>query len=214
MKPRRIAPLLGGLALAACSVVGVRSGTEEPTYRVLAHVGAVEIREYGPRLAAETVVQGSEEGTRSAGFRRLAAYIFGANQSNSKIAMTAPVVQQADKGETIAMTAPVSQHREADGAWRIRFFMPAQYTLATLPKPTNPAVRIVPVPAERYAVYRFSGRATPRAVSAAQQALLKTLEGGGWQPVGDPAVWLYDPPWTLPPFRRNEAVVPVMVATP
>jgi hypothetical protein len=214
MNPRRILPLLGGLALAACSAVGVRSGTEEPTYRVLAHVGAAEIREYGPRLAAETVVQGSEEASRSAGFRRLAGYIFGANQTNSKIAMTAPVVQQGDKSEKIAMTAPVSQHREADGAWRIRFFMPAQYTLATLPKPTNPAVHIVAVPPERYAVYRFSGRATPGAVAAAQQTLVKTLQSGGWQPVGDAAVWLYDPPWTLPPLRRNEAVVPVMVTTP
>jgi hypothetical protein len=26
---------------------------------------------------------------------------------------------------------------------------------------------------------------------------------------GKPVDWFYDPPWTLPMFRRNEVVVPV-----
>ena len=26
---------------------------------------------------------------------------------------------------------------------------------------------------------------------------------------GDPVVWFYDPPWTLPPLRRNEVAVRV-----
>ena len=30
-----------------------------------------------------------------------------------------------------------------------------------------------------------------------------------WLVAGTPVTWLYDPPWTLPFFRRNEVAVPV-----
>lgn len=43
----------------------------------------VEIRHYGPRLAAETTVEASEERARNEGFRRLARYIFGANHRDA-----------------------------------------------------------------------------------------------------------------------------------
>ncbi|CAN5749964.1 hypothetical protein BH09ACT7_BH09ACT7_31960 [soil metagenome] len=93
------------------SIVGVRGGTEEPTYTRSALADGVEIRHYGPRIAAQTTIFDSDEAdpqaALSAGFRRLAGYIFGKNHRNTKIAMTAPVSQQP--GEQIAMTAPVSQ---------------------------------------------------------------------------------------------------------
>ena len=149
MKPS-ILSALSGLALAGCSVVGIRSGTEEPHYTVAETLGALEIRSYGPRIAAETDVGANEIAARSAGFRRLAGYIFGGNAGNSSIAMTAPVAQQPS--ETIAMTAPVMQDQNATGGWTIRFFMPAQYTLATLPHPNDPAVHLVTVPAQTVAV--------------------------------------------------------------
>jgi hypothetical protein len=38
---------------------------------------------------------------------------------------------------------------------------------------------------------------------------MKGLAGSKWQPQGEPVAWFYDPPWTLPPLRRNEAAVPV-----
>jgi hypothetical protein len=81
---------------------------------------------------------------RYAGFKRLAAYIFGQN-----IAMTAPVAQ----AQSIAMTAPVAQE-SAEGGWTVSFYMPAKYTLATLPKPVDPGVVIHEVPGLTYAVYR------------------------------------------------------------
>ena len=94
---------------------------------------SLEIRQYGPRLAAETVVPGDEIAARSEGFRRIAAYIFGANHGSSKIDMTAPV--STAPSETIAMTAPVAQAKTPEG-WHVRFFMPAKYTLETLPSRT------------------------------------------------------------------------------
>lgn len=201
----RLATLLTGASLAACSVVGIREA-EEPSFSVVERVGAVEVRQYGPRIAAETAVAGDELGARSAGFRRLAGYIFGDNRSRAEVAMTAPVAQEK---ETIAMTAPVAQVRDAAGPWLIRFFMPARYTMDTLPQPLDPAVRLVAVPGETVAVLRFSGSTAPDAVAAKQRKLLQALQGSAWQPDGATMAWFYDPPWTLPPFRRNEVAVPV-----
>ena len=212
MKPNLL-PLLSSLLLTGCSVVGIRSGTEEPHYTVVEHLGALEIRQYGPRLAAETVVDGNELSSRSAGFRRLAGYIFGANTAKGSIAMTAPVAQEAGS-RTIEMTAPVVQDQAGPGQWRIRFFMPAQYTLETLPRPNDPAVHIVAVPPQTYGVYRYTGSIDPAATAEARRELLRLLEGSGWSPTGEPVAWFYDPPWTLPFLRRNEAAVAVARPTP
>ena len=120
-----MAALLSSLVLSACSVFGIRTGTEEPHFVVVDHLGPVEIRRYDARVAAETTVDASEMAARSTGFRRLAGYIFGANAAKASIAMTAPVAQSAASGQRIAMTAPVDQVRDAGGGWVIRF-LPAE----------------------------------------------------------------------------------------
>ncbi len=210
MKPRLIAPALMSVALSACSVVGIRSGTPEPKYRVIGTVGAVQIRQYAPRIAAETTVHGSVYHARSQGFRRLAGYIFGGNRTRAKIAMTAPVAQASDApSEKIAMTAPVDQSQSGPDAWTIRFYMPAGYTMETLPVPNDPKVHLVTVPAEDYAALRFSGVPNQTSVAREQARLLAALKSSAWTPAGEPAAWFYDPPWTLPFLRRNEAVVKV-----
>ncbi len=198
-----MASLLGSLLLSACSVFGVRSGTEEPRHSVMERLGDVEIRRYAPRLAAETTVPGDATAARGEGFRRLAGYIFGGNQGRARIEMTAPVAQS---GTRIAMTAPVAQASEGAG-WVIRFFLPAGLTDA--PVPNDSRVRIVPLPQETIAVLRFSGLATDAAIASHRAALLAALSGTRWRPAGEPVTWFYDPPWTLPPLRRNEIAMPV-----
>ena len=205
----RLLSAAAALLLGACSVFAVRSGTEEPRFEVLGQQGALEIRRYGPRLAAETLVNAEdEEAARREGFRRLAGFIFGGNRGQSRIAMTAPVAQ-ASSPERIAMTAPVSAATQADG-WTIRFFMPASATRETLPVPNDPRITIVEAPAETLAVLRYSGIPSAAAAAAQRAALRTALATGPWQAAGEPFDWFYDPPWTLPPARRNEAVVPVI----
>ena len=194
--------ILSSLVLGACSVVGVRSGTEEPAFTVVGRAGAVEIRQYAARAAAETTVDATEMAARSEGFQRLAGYIFGRNAGAAKIEMTAPVAQSAPTATTIAMTAPVAQ----DGSV-IRFFLPATISVSTAPRPLDDRVRIVTVPAETVAVLRYSGSTGPEAVAEQQARLMAVLAGSPYQVEGKPFSWFYDPPWTLPPFRRNEAVV-------
>ena len=208
----RIVSLVTQVGEAAGLVVGVRAGIEEPRHSVEQMVDGVEIRRYDPRIAAETVVADTEEGARNGGFRRLAGYIFGANHANSKIAMTAPVGQQRDQagaGERIAMTAPVAQEAGSQGAWVIRFFMPAKWTLDTLPEPNDEAVKLVTVPAETFAVLRFSGDRGPGAIAARTGELLRLLGETEFEQAGPPVAWFYDPPWTVPWLRRNEVAVPV-----
>jgi hypothetical protein len=203
---RNLMALMSGLALAACTVVGIRSGTEEPAHDVVDHVGPVEIRAYAATIAAETIVADDEEDARTVGFRRLAGYIFGGNTAGAAIAMTAPVAQQP--GQTIAMTAPVAQDRVA-GGWSIRFTMPRDWTLERLPRPNDPLVHLVTVPARTMAVLGFTGDRGPEAVHARQQDLARRLDGSAWAVAGAPVAWFYDPPWTLPWLRRNEVAVPV-----
>ena len=203
--------LVSALLTTGCSVVGIRTGTEEPRYTVVQTMGALEIRQYAPRLAAQTTVSGDEYTARGTGFRRLAGFIFGGNHTGASIAMTAPVAQAGAQAasSTIAMTAPVGQDQVAPGQWRIRFFMPAKYTAATLPQPNDPAVQIVTVPAETIGVYRYTGSIGAQATAAADRELLRLLQGSGWVAAGQPVTWFYDPPWTIPFLRRNEAAVPV-----
>lgn len=196
---------------AGGAIFGVRRGTEEPAHTVEHLTDGVEICRYGPRIAAETTVTADEEAARNLGFRRLAGYIFGGNHAETKIEMTAPVAQQSGggRGEKISMTAPVSQRAADDGQWVIRFFMPVGKTMESLPQPNDPAVRLVAVPPETVAVRRFTGSYNPNAVASQTAALLRTLRETGFQPVGTPSAWFYDPPWTVPMLRRNEIAVPI-----
>ncbi|MCH9721788.1 MAG: heme-binding protein [Actinomycetia bacterium] len=201
----KIAGALGQAADAAGTIVGIRHGTEEPAFTVEQRVGNVEIRRYGSRIAAETTIDADEEAARSEGFRRLARYIFGGNKSKTKVAMTAPVAQQ--QSEKIAMTAPVATRRGSGGEWVIRFYMPSEYTLDTLPTPGDERVRLVNVPAERVAVLGFSGIPSPGAVATKTDELMAAVRANSLAPEADPVSWFYDPPWTIPFRRRNEVAV-------
>ncbi|KUI39652.1 heme-binding protein [Mycobacterium sp. GA-1199] len=194
------------VAESVFSIVGIRVGTEEPHYLATKLSGQVEIRRYGPRIAAETTVSADEDRARNIGFRRLAGYIFGGNHRDETIAMTAPVSQQSR--EKIAMTAPVAQARDGENS-TIRFYMPSKWTMDTLPTPDDENVRLVQVPGETVAVLRFTGDRSPQAVAERTRELSATLRANGIEAVGPPQSWFYDPPWTLPFRRRNEIAIPV-----
>jgi hypothetical protein len=85
---------------------------EEPAFKVVSKSGSFEVRQYAPMMVAETLVEGDMDEASNRGFRRIADYIFGNNQSAqggnaAKIAMTAPVTVEP-QSEKIAMTAPVT----------------------------------------------------------------------------------------------------------
>jgi hypothetical protein len=210
---QKIGRVTGQVAESALSIVGIRIGTEEPKHTSEQLTERVQLRRYGPRIAAETTVASAEDAARSEGFRRLAGYIFGKNHGNDKIAMTAPVAQ-SKAGQQIAMTAPVAQSAASAATgegWVIRFFMPSKWTMETLPQPDDGRVRLTEVPAETFAVLSFSGDRGPQAVQERTAELMEALRATGFEADGEPTSWFYDPPWTLPFRRRNEIAVPVSV---
>lgn len=210
-----IASMARGAVQASESLVGIRSGTEEPPHTCELLKRDVELRRYRERVCAETTVSAAEEAARNVGFRRLAGYIFGGNHAGRKFAMTAPVTQSvANDGQRFAMASPVAQQATTSGQWVIRFFLPADVTLDALPEPDDRAVRLVRLAAATFAVHRFTRSRSPRAVAIATERLLTTLRECGFEPTGPAEAWFYDPPWTLPPLRRNEIAVPVSYREP
>jgi hypothetical protein len=173
---------------------------DEPPYAVVRAYDTFEVRHYEPYLVAETVVGGTAADAGNEGFRILAAYIFGANKGSRKIAMTAPVTEVPVK---IAMTAPVAQSARADG-YAVQFAMPRQWTLETLPEPTDPRVTLRAVPARTIAVVRYSGTWSQGGYEEHLTQLEAALAKEGLRWHGDPAWARYDPPWKLWFMRRNE----------
>lgn len=181
-------------------------GYEGPAYTVEAQDGAFELRRYAPQIVAEVTVRGDRRAALSRGFRVLAGYIFGGNDGGAKVAMTAPVAQEPAR---IAMTSPVAQEQAGD-AWVVRFTMPSDFTLATLPRPRDPAIRLVELPGDRQAVLRFSGLAGAGAWSAREGDLAAWVAARGLTPAGAVRHYWYDDPFTLPWRRRNEVAQPVL----
>lgn len=208
---RTITGSLGLLVLSGCSLLGIRSGYEQPRYEAVGRVGpGIEVRRYGPRLAAETTVEaGDAEAGRNAAFRLLAAYLFGENRTKGEVAMTSPVEVRSGPRQ-IAMTSPVEAASAGRGRTTMRFFLPSALTLATAPEPTDPRVRLLEVPESTLAALRFRGSRAQERMSEETRALLAALEGSPWKPAGEPVSLFYDPPWTLPFLRRNEVAVPVV----
>ena len=193
------------LLIAGCSVFGNRSGYEQPGYKVVESLGeSTEIRAYEPRVAAEARVENEDldEG-RDAAFRLLFDYITGSNRTAAKIAMTVPV-ESTGTSEKIAMTAPVESSRTRDNRVYMRFFLPAKFDRETAPRPLDPRITIVDVPVQTVAVLRFSGFGGEDTVAEKKRELLRSLATTSWKPLSDSVVYSYDPPRTLPFFRRNE----------
>lgn len=194
---------------AVVSIFGVNMGTEQPRYDVLERIGDnIEIRQYGPRVAAQTIVDTSKsDNARGEAFRLIAGYIFGANKASEKVAMTSPV-EISSPGTKIAMTAPVEVNKSDDGLV-MRFFMPSKYSIDQLPEPSDPRVKLAQIPSTTVAVLRFTGSTGDPAVTTRTAELIRSLESSKWKIVGPATAFFYNPPWAIPFLRTNEVVIPV-----
>ncbi len=195
--------LIGVVALGGALAGPIMSNVEQPKFQLAEKQGKIEIRDYMPLIVAEVSVAGEREKAINEGFRLVADYIFGNNVSSEKVAMTAPVIQQAS--EKVAMTAPVLQQGSGT-SWQVSFVMPAGYTMATLPRPNDPRVTLKEMPGRRFAVIRFSGMAGDKSIEKRQRELADFVAARKLVPLAPPVYAFYNPPWTLPFFRRNEVM--------
>ena len=169
---------------------------ESPIYRVDEQIGGVELRRYEAYVVAETLVSGSLERVGNGGFRRLAGYIFGGNET------------AAGASTKISMTTPVTQSRVGDD-YRVRFMMPSSYSGVSLPTPNDSRVTISQVGPQLLAAIRYRGRWTRDGYEKHLAKLTDTLDRAGRTVVGEPIWARYDPPWTPWFQRRNEVLIPV-----
>ena len=203
---RNVAAVATLLLTSACSVFG-GAAAPEPSYVVVRVEAPFEIRDY-PELVIVSTAMTDDSG---AAFGKLFDYISGVNQGNRKISMTAPVLQ-ARGGDKVEMTAPVIQGRIGDGESRqMAFLLPESFTFETAPLPIDPSVSLSTIPPRRVAAVRFNGRLSDEAAEAQRLKLIAWLSEQQIEPVGLAESAGYNPPWTLPPLRRNEVFIPIAV---
>merc|ERR1711907_215719 len=72
-----------------------------------------------------------------------------------------------------------SDDQSDGGGYWMQFFMPSKWTLETLPTPTDPNVKLKPIPERFVAAKFFSGRANDAMVKSKEAALLECLARDG-----------------------------------
>ena len=167
--------------------------TKEQPYTVLEKDGDIEIRLY-PSATLATVQSKAKSYSEMAspGFRTLAGYIFGGNESETQIAMTSPV--QMDINDSVSSMS---------------FVMPEGYDMNNLPKPNNSQVILSQTEEQVMAAIRFSGFADDEAREKHKQELLNYLNSKGIQTKGNFKFLGYNPPYQLV-GRRNEVVIEIV----
>tara|TARA_Y100000591_G_C21822229_1_gene694337 strand:+ start:987 stop:1661 length:675 start_codon:yes stop_codon:yes gene_type:complete len=180
------------------------SALEEPKYSVLKEYENFEIRNYASYLVAEVDIEGSYNKSGNEAFRILAGYIFGDNQSSTKMNMTAPVESEAiQSSEKMNMTAPVFSNKNFNG-YTYRFVMESKYTQETLPVPNNSKIRITEIKDRVMAVISFSGRWSQKNFEKHEQILVNDLKNAGIGVASEAIYARYNAPFTPWFLRRNE----------
>ena len=187
----KIILIFAGLALLAV-VAGMgcqstRNGYDSAPYKVARQSGNFEVREYPALTLAETPMPANAS---NGSFRRLFNFISGQNAARQKIAMTTPVFFTGS-----STNAAMS------------FVMPSPMAADQVPVPADPAVKIRVVEPGRFAVLRFKGGRNSKNEAAALARLRLWMTENALVAQAEPVFGYFDPPWTLPVFRRNEVMI-------
>ncbi len=166
--------------------------TEKQKYSIMLKEKEFEIRFYPSTTIA--IIQSNAKTYKELsgpGFRKLANYIFGGNESETKISMTSPV--QMDINDSVSSMS---------------FVMPSGYNVNNLPKPNDPEVKIINTTDEFVAAIEFGGFASDKDLKFYSEKLQKLLRDKGIKSYGHYRFLGYNPPFQL--FgRRNEIIVSV-----
>ena len=176
--------LLGILVSILFLSTNTTMATEEVKFDIVHKNEIYEIRKYSERLVAQAI-NDKDNGT----FRKLFNYISGDNSSSKKIEMTTPVTQM-----------------KKDNASFMQFYLPSEFNKKTTPIPTNSDVEITLMKEGYFAVIRYSGRSSDKNFIKYSKILRKKLLEDKILINGFAIEATYNPPWTLPPFRRNEVM--------
>ena len=169
------------------------SKTETQAYRILLKKVDFEIRFYpAVTMASVTSSAKSHKELANPGFRKLAGYIFGGNETGKSISMTSPVHMDIN-----------------DSASTMSFVMPASYNVENLPKPIDKQVSIQKVPDEVVAAIKFGGYASDADIEKNKLKLIKALKDNNVVYFGNFRYLGYNAPYQFI-NRRNEIIVNVV----
>jgi len=188
--------------------------TEQQPYELVRRYPHFELRRYPDYVVAEVSVTADFDRAGNAAFRHLFNYIAGSNTARQKLAMTAPVLQEAGP-QKLAMTTPVLQSGPLPGSGKpaefsVAFVLPAGVTAETAPVPTDRKVKVRAVHGSLAAVLGFSGSGSASAFEKRNNGLQAALTLAGLTPVGPPRLARFDPPFKPWFLRHNEVVQDVL----
>jgi predicted transcriptional regulator YdeE len=89
--------------------------------------------------------------------------------------------------------------------------MPKEFTMDTLPEPTNPKVKLREIPSQTFAVLTYSGGWSQSLYEEKLALLKKQAADAGLKMEGEPIFSRYNAPFSLPFFRRNEIWIRVIM---
>jgi hypothetical protein len=166
---------------------------ETPKYKVIKNYDEVEVRLYPKMVVAKTnLPDKSFDNQGSNGFRTIAGYIFGGNEKNEKIAMTAPVVM--NMGDSASMY----------------FVMPKSYDKSELPTPNSKNVQIVEVAEKTLAVITYGGFSSDEKIEKHRKQLEQILQKNKLKTKGAYMYMGYNAPWDII-NRKNEVAIELAV---
>ena len=168
------------------------SSIETQKYRVVKKEDGFEIRFYPKATFATIRSTGTNyKQVSSGGFRKLAGYIFGGNDQNKTIAMTAPVrMEMSEKGSAMS------------------FVMPEKYDMASLPKPEDATVEIKQSEPVYAAVIAFGGYANDEKINDYNNKLVALLKKKNIKILGPFNFLGYNAPFQFI-GRKNEISIPI-----
>jgi len=163
--------------------------TEQHKYSVLKTFDGFEVRKYESALFSSVKLNADTyDKVSGTGFRMLAGYIFGGNETNEKIAMTSPVTM------------------EIDDSSKMSFMVPAGIDLENLPAPNNKQIYFERKEEKIMAAISFGGWADDQKIEKYKLMLIAELEKNNLAHTGKFAYLGYNPPFEVI-NRRNEVVV-------
>ncbi|MBY0414308.1 MAG: heme-binding protein [Bdellovibrionales bacterium] len=172
---------------------------EQAPYDVLKSDAGIEIRCYRPQTQAKITVKGEFRDAQKKAFNRLAAYIFGENNTQEKIPMTTPVLFE-NKLET-------KGHIKE---WTMSFILPQNFMIKNAPNPKDKKIAIHERPVYLVASISYSGLNNEEKIEQHITLLKKWLKKRPWYiQMGGFQIAQFDGPLTIPFFRKNEVHIEV-----
>ena len=160
------------------------SKSETPDYEVLLKEDSFEIRKYNTFSIVE--YEDENDPKMKSGFGSLFKYISDDNKEKEKISMTAPVIQQEDKGiQKMAFISP----KEFEGK---------------VPEPNNPKIKVKEFEEGIFAVVQYSGLSTDKKEKKLKKELEAWVLEKEFIKESDFMLAFYNAPFVLPMLRRNE----------